>query len=93
MNIKMTESPKLFYTPDEVDEVVDMDFIHLSFSNSAIVPSMFLNNNYELDSRIKITKILYIKIFFRNAKYDYVWVMEKAKDLFMEVYAYNESRQ
>jgi len=66
----------------------DIDYAFIIFSNSPLVPSLKVDDDGNIGSQIKVTRVMYVKVYFRNARYDYVWVMEKAKDLFMEIYSY-----
>ena len=88
MMLEKTDTPKLFYTPEELSINTDIDYTFISFGNSPLVPSLKIDDNGNIGSQIKVTNVMYVKIYFRNARYDYVWVMEKAKDLFMEIYSY-----
>lgn len=66
-------APKMFYTPDEYS------------SEYTIVDIMFYNSM--LFSQPKIySKIRYLKMYFKNCKYPYIFVMSDMSDLFLKIY-------
>jgi len=79
----MLESPQLFYTPLELKD--GKPNIYLYFDNSSIHNYHF-DETGEIISSMKITRVLYEKVQFRNAKFDWVYVMSSGMAQFKEIY-------
>ena len=85
MSIFMNTVPKLFYTPDELKDSYEVIYLH--FCNSSIKDLEVMYNDGEAElSSMTITRVLYRKVYYRNAKYPYVYVMDSAMAQFMEIY-------
>ena len=88
--IIMLESPQLFYTPKEMKD--EQDVIYLHFDSSSIMECQF-NEEDEIISSMKITRVLYRKVHFKNAKFPWVYVMESGMKQFLEIYANEQIMQ
>jgi hypothetical protein len=80
------EAPKMFYTPDEIDN--EDAFIELYFMNTNLVnPILFDNDKPEITEHGLIAfKLCYEKIKLINAKVDYVYVQFEQKNQFLKMY-------
>jgi len=81
--ILMLESPQLFYTPLELKDGGPRIYLH--FDNSSIHNYNFSEGG-EFISSMKITRVLYEKVQFRNAKFDWIYVMSTGMEQFKEIY-------
>jgi len=78
--IKSTSSPKMFYTPDELENYnTDIPRIQLAFNSFLYID---MNNNLSM----KRTTLSYTKIIIRNGRYDFVFVQDEQIELFYKMY-------
>ena len=79
----ITNAPKMYYTPEEIES--ERDYIQLAFMNTDIIFPQLSRQDSD-DFSIKQTIINYKKIYFKNAKYEYIFVMEELIDKFHKIY-------
>jgi len=72
----ISDAPKLFYTPEEIDIREGLEYITLAFRGL-----WDLNDN-----SLSIVNIKYIKVELRNTEHDYVYVMKDCVDVFLGLY-------
>lgn len=72
------ESPKMFYTPDEVEgehnPVIQLYFNNYSFSNA------------DTNTYFKISTIIYHRIYLKSCKWEYIYVMDGLQEKMDYIY-------
>jgi len=77
-------SPKMFYTPDEIEQ--DIPVIKLAFTNNNVI-KLFLREFYKpTDIQIIQYLLTYKKVILTNCEYEFVYVQEGQEELFLEMY-------
>lgn len=83
INLLNKTAPKMFYTPDEFP--CDEQVTHLHFFNTE-VQSLELDGSGIGMSSMSPYTITYIKLHFRNTKWDYLMVQQDQENTFRELF-------
>jgi len=82
-----SQSPKMYYRLDELQGLsyVDHEIIRIAFTNNALILPYVTGIDSDIKTSMIMTTIEYKKIYFKNAKEEFVFVQIDQIDLFFKI--------